>query len=97
MGQTNGGARMMNPSYRIESQYFDEKYEMGVLIQIKEIATGKLFCKTPIALFNDLELLEKFSTSDIRLIGYMVGDYQMYQSQKLIRENTNWPRSVKPN
>ena len=82
----------MSPEYRIEAQYFDENYFMGVLIELKEMSTGVTVLKSPLAIFNDLALLEKLSPADVRLIGYMVGDYHTYVSQKLIHTN-DWPET----
>lgn len=85
----------MMPKYRIEGQYFDEKYEMGILVQLKELKTGDLLYKTPLELFNDLALLKQLSAEDVRLIGYIVGDHQMYLSQKLIHANSGWTKRSK--
>ena len=84
---------LVRAQYRIEGQYFDERFEMGVLIEIKEVATGKSFHKSPIEIFKDLKLLEKLSPEDVRMIGYIVGDYQMHLSQKLIRSSPDWPKT----
>lgn len=86
----------MTAQYRIEEQYFDEKYEMGILLQLKELKTGAVVYKTPLELFKDVKLLAKLSVEDVRLVGYIVGDYQMYRSQKVMDANSGWIKNEKP-
>lgn len=87
----------MRKIYKIIGQDFSNTHDMGVVLRIKNLYSGQVFYKTPIDLFHDKILIRRLHPADILRIGYMVGEYQMYLTYRLMTEKREKPSvAIKP-